>query len=93
MPLISWQQTLYFDPQIGADAIRYTGFSGHGSYWASEPMTEPGKSRRAQRDRVLDRIEAAIESGAEPGEVRTAGPPPIPKEGAHGRSREDAGIL
>lgn len=69
MAMTAWQQTLYYDPIRGCDAIRYSGFSGSGVYWVTEPVTEPGKSRRAQRDRVLAWLEIAIERGDPPGEV------------------------
>lgn len=70
MPLQHWQEQNYFDPIIGEQAIAITGFSGSGAFWIKAPLTSPGKSRRAQREELLDKIEAAIESGAEPGEVK-----------------------
>lgn len=69
MPLITWSETLFFDPMTGEDAITYTGFSGHGSYRVTVPLARPGKSRRAQKEEILDWIEAAIEAGHPPGEV------------------------
>ncbi len=65
-----WETTRFYDPIADADSIRYSGFSGSGVYWISEPLTGAGKSRRAQRERLLDRISRAIERGDEPGEVR-----------------------
>lgn len=72
MPLNSWNAVYFFDPMMGEEAIRVTGFSGHGAYWVTESLTPSGKSRRAQRERVLRAITAAIESGDEPGEVSEA---------------------
>lgn len=70
MPLQHWQEQQYWDPMTAEQAIVVTGFSGHGAYWVKAPLTPPGKSRRVQREELLDKIEAAIESGAEPGEVK-----------------------
>lgn len=70
MPIRHWQEIAFYDPMNDCQAVRISGFSGHGEYWISEALTLPGKSRRAQREAALDRIEAAIERGDEPGEVR-----------------------
>lgn len=68
MPL-QWQETKYYDPINDRDSLRITGFSGHGAYWIAQPLTEAGKSRRAQREHLLNLIERAIERGDAPGEV------------------------
>lgn len=64
-----WDTVRFYDPITDADAMRYNGYSGRGVYWVSEALTGPGKSRRAQRERVLSRISRAIERGDAPGEV------------------------
>ena len=69
MPLTAWSKTDYYDPSTGDMAVRYSGFSGHGTYWLTRPAVSGGKSRREQREWVLDLIERAIERGDEPGEV------------------------
>ena len=65
----SWNKFDFFDPATGGMAVRYQGFSGHGTYWLSRPAAPGGKSRREQRDWALTLIEEAIERGDEPGEV------------------------
>lgn len=70
MPLRTWQTVNFFDPMTGEDAIMFLGYSGHGTFWIKESAVPAGKSRRAQRESALDRIEAAIDAGAEPGEVK-----------------------
>lgn len=69
MPMRSWNKFDYYDPDVGGMAVRYQGFSGHGTYWLSRPAAPGGKSRREQRDWALTLIEEAIERGDEPGEV------------------------
>lgn len=78
MPLITWTETRFWDPRTGEDAITFSGFSGHGTYFIRTPLAPPGKSRRAQKEEILDWIEAAIELGHEPGEVTDTSikPPP-----------------
>lgn len=68
--LRTWQTISYYDPIRDADAIRVSGFSGEGEYWVAEAKSPAGKSRRAQRERLLHLIEAAIERGDPPGEVK-----------------------
>ncbi|HXJ61875.1 MAG TPA: hypothetical protein VNU68_34990 [Verrucomicrobiae bacterium] len=70
MPLTGWTKTLFWDPRTGEDAITYSGYSGHGTYWVTAPLAPAGKSRRAQKDEILDRIEEAIERNDPPGEVK-----------------------
>lgn len=70
MPLLAWQPFYYYDLVNDTEAVRYEGFSGHGSYWFAEALVPAGKSRREQKERILDRIEEAIERGDEPGEVK-----------------------
>ena len=67
--LVTWEETRYYDMIADCDMIRFTGFSGYGSYWLAEPAASAGRSRRAQKERVLDAIEDAIKAEAEPGEV------------------------
>lgn len=81
MPLQAWSKVDYYDNSTGDMAVRYQGFSGHGTYWLALPATPPGKSRREQRDWALTLIEEAIETGAEPGEVAYREPPPSPISG------------
>lgn len=69
MPVRAYNETLYYDPMNDRDSIRLTGFSGFGAFWISQPVTQPGKSRRAQREHLLGLIEQAINRGDEPGEV------------------------
>ncbi len=76
MPLQAWNSVNYPDPGTGDMAVRYLGFSGHGTYWLALPMTPGGKSRRQQRDWALTLIEEAIETGQGPGEVAYREPPP-----------------
>ena len=94
MPTLnSWRSWTYFDPLAGEDATCIIGYTGQGAYWVKVLLCPPGKSRRAQRDEMLGRIEAAIAAGDLPGEVSTTGPKPVPKEleGEHG-PREDRGL-
>lgn len=65
-----WDEIKFYDPINDTDSLRLTGYSGFGAFWVSEPCSQPGKSRRAQRDRVLSRISRAIERGDKPGEVK-----------------------
>lgn len=69
MPIKAWTETKYYDPTNDSDSLRMTGFSGHGAFWITQPLTLPGKSRRAQREHLLDLIEQAIGRGDEPGVV------------------------
>jgi hypothetical protein len=74
MPIQHWDEMKWYDPVNDRDSIRVSGHSGHGVYWVSQPLTLPGKSRRAQRTHLLYLIEQAIERGDEPGEVAYAEP-------------------
>jgi hypothetical protein len=76
MPLRAWNKIDFHDPSTGDMAVRYQGFSGHGTYWLTRPAAPGGKSRREQRDWALTLIEEAIETGAEPGEVPYREMPP-----------------
>lgn len=90
---VTWNTWTYYDPVLDGEAICITGYTGRGAYWVKVPLTQAGKSRRAQREEMLARIEATIEAGAEPGEVSIEGPPPAPKqEGEHVGPREDRGL-
>ena len=74
MTIRAWQETFWYDPINDRDSVRVTGFSGHGAYFLNQPLTPPGKSRRAQRQHLLELIDAAIGRGDEPGEVAYAEP-------------------
>lgn len=76
MPVLSWQETRYYDPINDRDSLRLTGFSGRGAYWIDRPLSLPGKSRRVQREHLLRLIEQAIERGDTPGEVAYVEPAP-----------------
>lgn len=76
MPVLSWQETKFYDPINDRDSTRLTGFSGSGAYWVTQPLTPAGKSRRAQREHLLRLIEQAIERGDTPGEVAYVEPAP-----------------
>lgn len=84
MPLISWNKFDYPDTNTGTMAVRYQGFSGHGTYWLALPAVSGGKSRREQRDWVLTLIDEAIDlwertkgaEGIQSGEVAYREPPP-----------------
>ena len=76
MPIQAWTETKFYDPINDRDSTRITGFSGRGAYWVNQPLTLPGKSRRAQREHLLNLIERAIARGDEPGEVAYAEPAP-----------------
>jgi len=77
MPIQHWDECRFYDPIQGCDAIRFSGHSGCGVYWISEPASPPGKSRRAQRERALDLIQVAIERGDAPGKVDVAAIEPL----------------
>lgn len=76
MPVQAWNEMKYPDMINDGESIRITGFSGHGAYWISQPLTPPGKSRRVQREHLKRLIERAIERDDEPGEVAYAEPAP-----------------
>jgi hypothetical protein len=73
MPLRTWRQYRFYDVTNDCDAVRISGFSGHGEYWVARPVAQGGKSRRQQLDEALDQIEAAIDAEAQPGEVTDEG--------------------
>lgn len=72
--MTAWQDTKYYDPINDRDSIRITGYTGFGAFWISQPLTLPGKSRRAQREHLLYLLEQAIKRGDPPGEVDYAEP-------------------
>jgi hypothetical protein len=74
VPLTTWSQLRYYDPEIDAEAVRISGFDGRGGeFWRSVPLCAAGKSRLEQRNAVLDEIENAIALAdrglRQPGEV------------------------
>lgn len=76
MPLQAWTETKFYDPINDRESLRITGFSGFGAYWVNQPLTLPGKSRRAQREHLLHLIGRAIERDDTPGEVAYVEPTP-----------------
>lgn len=104
MPVNHWNTWTYFDPATADEAICLTGYTGRGAYWIRAPRTQEGKTRRAQREEFVARIEAAVhrddervrdgKAAAELGEVSTADPLLVREatEGEHGRREEDRGI-
>jgi hypothetical protein len=92
MTIVAWSHWTYFDPMLNETAMCVTGYTGHGAYWIRAPLAPAGKTRRAAREEMLDRIRAAVEAGEQPGEVSMAGPAPVHEgESEHGRE-EDRGI-
>lgn len=72
--MTAWNEIKFYDPINDRDSIKIIGYSGSGSYWVGQPLTPPGKSRRAQREHLLYLLEQAIKRGDEPGEVAYAEP-------------------
>lgn len=72
--MTAWNEIKFYDPINDRDSIKIIGYSGFGSYWVGQPLTPPGKSRRAQREHLLYLLEQAIKRGDAPGEVDYAEP-------------------
>lgn len=103
MPVNAWNHWVYYDLPRDSDMICVTGYTGRGAYWIKAPLTPPGKSRRAQREDLLSRIDAAVErdderiraghEAIEIGEVAADMPASGLRESEHGRRvGEDRGI-
>jgi hypothetical protein len=58
--MTGWNEVKWYDPINDRDSIKIIGYSGSGSYWVGQPLTPPGKSRRAQREHLLYLLEQAI---------------------------------
>jgi hypothetical protein len=72
MPLRAFQTITYYDPSLDGEAVKVTGFSGHGAYTVTLLKGAEGRERRQQKEVALDAIEDAIEAGDAPGEVSKA---------------------
>jgi hypothetical protein len=82
----------YYDPRNDCEAVRLVAHTGHGTYWIAAPVGLPGRQRRERRAEMIDRLEHAILSRQDPGEVSMTGPRPQPKELTHGTDGEDRGV-
>ena len=79
MPILQYQTLRFYDPQLDAEAIRISGFSGRGEFWRKEPLAPAGRKRREQLAEALELIEEAIDAKRpdgrwmfQPGEVVVA---------------------
>lgn len=64
-----WQQLRFWSPTLGTDAVRLSVVDDRGGEFYRIIPAVVGRKYREERDRVLDELEDAIASGAEPGEV------------------------
>jgi hypothetical protein len=62
MPILQYQTLRFYDPQLDAEAIRISGFSGRGEFWMKQPFAPAGRKRREQLAEALELIEEAIDA-------------------------------
>jgi hypothetical protein len=98
MPITAWNHWITYDVARDCEVICVTGYTGRGAYWIKAPLAPAGKSRRAQREDLLSRIDAAVErdderirDGGVAAEVGEVGALELVEDG-HGRGGKDRGI-